>query len=674
MPFLRPVRMVKIGVVGLKDDRDAILSVLQDLHLVQIEPLGKEALAFLQNERASDLQRTIGDLVVRFRGLKAALPASPTGAPRRFESLDELIEAARHVPVDEEVGALKREEDRRLTERKAVSDQIELLERHPYYTQPLEYLGGKHIVSFFGEIDPDRFEALRAQLPEESQLVLGPEGETRLFLVTVPTAEADAVARLAQQHRATLTVAPRLSGPPRELLPKLKEERAALDRRLEEIRARLSAISAQWYPTILSIDEALTIENRKLEAYSRMGAGQRTFALEGWIPKRDRPRLEAALQAVTDGRAHFYDLPTDEEPPTFMENPAGVRRYEFFIRFYSLPQATEWDPTWVFAVVFPIFFGLMLGDWGYALVILGFSLWMIAGFPGRRRVPGFLKNFLKRILSPNAMRDLAYALVPGCLVGLVSGVAFNEFFGFHVLPTPYLDPISTVGVTTLLLLAGYIGLAMVSFGFFLGAVKEYFHGRYAGAVSKAGGIALAIGISTYGLGVLHAHAIVPPLSPLIDLAIALLVGGAGAYIVGATVQHGKDGLQESILGMIEVVSHILSYTRLVGILLASAVLALVAKQIAEGSAFIGSGALGPAIAGGLIIFVVAMFNIVLGVFEPGIQGARLIFVENFSKYYTGNGRPFRPFGSKRTHTLPPHGPASSTPGPAPPPSTGAPAP
>ena len=47
------------------------------------------------------------------------------------------------------------------------------------------------------------------------------------------------------------------------------------------------------------------------------------------------------------------------------------------------------------------------------------------------------------------------------------------------------------------------------------------------------------------------------------------------------------------------------------------------------------------------------FNVILGVFEPGIQGARLIFVEYFSKFYSGNGKPFRPFGAERTHTLPP---------------------
>ncbi len=662
MPFLRPLQMAKVGVVGLKDDRDRILTILHDLNVLQIEPLSHEALEHLGSEHGSELQRSLGDLIVRFRGLKAALPPSPAGAPRGFGDLDELFEAARKVPIDEEVGTLKREEDRLLTQRKALGDEIALLDAHPYYRDPLELLTGKSVVSFFGEATADRFALLTAELPADAHLLVGPTGESVPFLITVPTAVADSVARIAQQHRAALTVAPRRTGSPQEVRPTLVAERERADSRLAEIRGRLGEISRAWYATVLSIDEALSIENRKLEVYARMGAGTRTFAVEGWIPTRERPQLESALSQATGSRVHLYDIPTKELPPTLMENPRGVRRYEFFIRFYSLPQATEWDPTWVFAVVFPIFFGFMLGDWGYALVILGFCLWMIYGFPGRRHVPRFLKDFLKRIMAPPSMQSLAYALLPGCLIAIGTGIAFNEFFGFHVLPTPYLDPLTTYGVTTLLLLTGYIGVAMVCFGFFLGALKEFFQSHPAAGLSKVGGISLALGVAIYGLGVLHAHAIVPPMTATILGSVALLVVGFLLFLGGAAVAHGREGIQEAGLGVIEVVSHILSYTRLLGILLASAVLALVAKDV--GTSLIGRGG-GGLVAGALIIFVVAVFNIVLGVFEPGIQGARLIFVENFSKYYSGNGRAFRPFGSRRTHTLPLHRPDLAAAGAAP---------
>ena len=52
----------------------------------------------------------------------------------------------------------------------------------------------------------------------------------------------------------------------------------------------------------------------------------------------------------------------------------------------------------------------------------------------------------------------------------------------------------------------------------------------------------------------------------------------------------------------------------------------------------------------MILFIGHIFNIIIGVFEPGIQGARLVYVEFFSKFYHGNGRAFRPFGTSRKFT------------------------
>ncbi len=644
---LRPVPMRKVGLLGLRADEERILTLLHDLRVAQVEPLSADAMALLGPERGSEQAREVGDEALRFRGLLSALPPPGPPAPRGFATLADVLAAAKTVPIDAEVGELKREEDKLVTEEKGIRDTIALLDRLPFYTDRLEYLRSPNFHSFYGEGSPEGLAELARTLPREcdAQVIYGPADATTVhFLIVLRPSGADALSRTAQTHGIRLTAIPALAGTPTEERAKLAARAGAITQRRGEIDQRLRAISSEWYATVAAIGEALDIENRKVEVLAKLGAGRETFALEAWVPKRDVDRLRGVIQTATAGRVYFYEVPTTEEPPTIMSNPPGVRRFEFFIRFYSLPQADEWDPTLIFSIVFPLFFGLMLGDWGYGVTILLICIWMIRGFPGAQHLPRAGRSFVKRIMGPKGMQQLAWALLPGCALAIALGFLYDEFFGFHLFQylfgwTPLVDPLKSV--PTFLLLAGYIGLGMVTLGFLLGALKEYFHHKPRHALGKVGGIAFAWGIAGFGLSVIHYHTISPPLT-------AVVLGsfvGLGLGVVLLVVGEGPFGF----LSLIDIVSHILSYTRLVGILLASVVLAVVINDIAvlvfHGIPFVGILLAAVVIVGG------QAFNVILGVFEPGIQGARLIFVEHFSKYFSGNGRPFRPFGATRTHTL-----------------------
>ena len=642
---LRPVPMAKVGLLGLRSDEPRVLTVLHDLHLAQIEPLSPAALAELVPERTSETFRRVGDETLRFRALLAALPPTPTGELRRLDSLDALFAAAASVPIDDEVAALVREDDRLQTEEKATDDTLALLAKIAFYSDRLELLRSRSVLTFFGEGDEEAVAAFRASLPASTDARFLGDGALDRFLLVARASDADPVSSAAQTTGLKLVAVPALVGTVAEARTQLQRTRDAHAARRAEIRARLAALAATWYPTIAAVAEALEIENRKAEVVTKLGATRETFALEAWVPKRDVARLRAVVAEAAGGRVHFYDVPTKEEPPTIMSNPAGVRRFEFFVRFYSLPQASEWDPTLVFSIVFPIFFGFMLADWGYGAVILLISLWMIAGFPGAHRLPKFGRNFVKMIMGPKGMQQLAYALLPGCVIAIGLGVYTDAFFGFGLLHAlwgyrPGFEPLGSV--SRLLLFAGYVGLGMVVLGFVFGALKEYFHHHPRGVVAKVGGILFAFGIAFTGLALLH-HALNFATNPIVDVWVAFVVAGFAMMLV-------SEGVMQAALGLLEVVSHILSYTRLVGILLASVVLALVINTIAGGLLY--GGTVVGLVAGAAIILIGQGFNVILGVFEPGIQGARLIFVEYFSKFYSGNGRPFRPFGGARKHTRP----------------------
>jgi len=662
MGVLRPEKISRVALIGLRDDETRILTVLHDLRLAQIEPVAPAAMAELVPERGTEAQRAIADEALRFRGLMSALPPVDRAPALPLPTLDDVLRAAKTVTIDDEVGALKREDDQLQTELKAVDDELELLDKVGFYHDRLEYLQSANFLAFYGEASPEALGLLRSTLPPvaDAQFLFGAADKTTArFLVVLRKAGADALARAGQNQSIRLVAIPALAGTAEEEAAALRARRAAIVARRDAIAARLGALAKDWYATVAAIDEALTIENRKIEVLTRLGAGREVFALEAWVPESDLGRLQAYIEAATEGRVYLAIVPTHEEPPTRMSNPPGIRRFEFFIRFYSLPQATEWDPTLVFAIVFPIFFGIMLADWGYGLTILLICLWMIRGFPGAQHLPKFGRNFVKLIMGPKGMQQLAYALLPGCGVAIALGVLFDEFFGVPILHLAFgltllSDPLHNV--PTLLLIAGFFGLGMVTLGFALGALKEYFHHHLRGTIAKVGGISFAWGIAGYGLQVLHLHAIAP-LTPIAFASYGGLGLGAALIIAG----EGPMGA----LSLIDIVSHILSYTRLVGILLASVVLAIVINDIAQLALHGHFPWVGPLVASilGLVFAVIVVvvgqaFNVILGVFEPGIQGARLIFVEHFSKFYTGNGKPFHPFGVERRHTVSSVGPVT----------------
>jgi V/A-type H+/Na+-transporting ATPase subunit I len=252
-------------------------------------------------------------------------------------------------------------------------------------------------------------------------------------------------------------------------------------------------------------------------------------------------------------------------------------------------------------------------------------------------------------------------MIPGAIIGIFFGFFFNEYFGFHInqylyqdlstglhLSVPaylltsgaFLDPISSRGLKTILLLSGYIGLFEVSLGLVMGMFTKHWEGEDRHVIGKVGWLAVAWGIVLIGLTVLHHGDASPVTNPLAGVYIGLAVVGIGL------IAYGEGG--QALIELPSIVSHILSYTRLVGILLASVALALVIDNLATGDFQAG---IAYSIAGAVILIGGQLFNIILSLFEPGIQGARLLYVEFFSKFYHGGGRPFLPFKGRRTHTV-----------------------
>ncbi|MDI7252036.1 MAG: V-type ATPase 116kDa subunit family protein [Actinomycetota bacterium] len=432
-----------------------------------------------------------------------------------------------------------------------------------------------------------------------------------------------------------------------EALKEIETRLNEIPPKLRKVREDLDKISEDWYVTLVALKEYLADRIESLNAIPKFGQSGHVFVITGWMPSDKVEEARRVLEQKFAGKVELTEMaPTHEEleeAPTALRNPAAVRPFEFIYMLINPPKYGHIDPTFLVAIFFPILFGFMLGDMGYALVLLGVVFLM------------------KRLLRKRESRSLFFELFANVLLicslsSFVFGLLYFEFFGDLLIRLlgwkdaaghmvvkwvwghtssgkPWGWPLERIAQANpdlfklLLIVVALIGVLHMGSALVIGLIDGIRHRDRKHALEKLGYLLFVLGLVVIFGGVWGIKSLKSVTMPVGAVMAVVGIGLAG-------YGGGFGGGLEAALTF----GNLLSYARLYGIGLASVILAEVANEL--GAEF-GGGAM--VFLGVIVAALLHVLNIALGVLSPSIQSLRLNLVESFTKFYKETDVVYKPF-------------------------------
>ena len=388
----------------------------------------------------------------------------------------------------------------------------------------------------------------------------------------------------------------------------------------------------------------------KYQVISDLAQSRHTFIVTGYIPERDAPSLEQELNGLFSVAVELEDPQEDEDVPVLLKNSRFAAPVEPVLESYSLPKRGEVDPSSVMAVFYYVFFGLMLSDAAYGLVMV-----IACGLVLHR----------KKSMEPGLRKSIQMFYYCG-FTTIFWGVMFGSYFGdavdviastfFHTELTippvwfiPVQEPMRLLAFSFLLgVVHLFVGLGMQLYQ--LCKARKYKDAVYDVIfwyLLVGGGIVFLLSMDMMkdmlGLGFVL---------PSTVGNIAAVCAGVGA--LGIIFTAGRDSrspvkrLFKGLYGLYNIsgyLSDILSYSRLLALGLATGVIASVFNQMGS---MAGGGVVG-AIVFTLVFVVGHTLNIAINLLGAYVHTNRLQYVEFFGKFYEGGGRKFNQFSVKTNY-------------------------
>jgi len=369
----------------------------------------------------------------------------------------------------------------------------------------------------------------------------------------------------------------------------------------------------------------LNYKIQKIELDKDLGFTQKTFVLEGYVEKDKVKLLEDLIKSKNlEVTYNFSDPSPSDKVPTKTKNKKFVKPFEFVTNMYSVPKYGEIDPNCLVGIFFSLFFGFIMADIGYGILLVGIGLF----FTLKKSTGQGLKDLMKVVAIGGV-----FAIGFGILFGSCLGYTHNDL---ALIPKAVLPDPST-NVMMYLIASVVIGAIQIMISFLLKGILLIKRKKIAEAICTA----FAWDIFFIGAGVfLLDFAKITSGLMVVGLGIAIF-GVATAVIGNIIINKGFDRLAKSfgsLYSILNLFSDLLSYTRLFGLMLSGVIIATIVNQLAGGF----YTTLWKIPFGIIISLIGHAFNISMGALGAYIHDARLQYIEFFSRFYEGEGVLFTP--------------------------------
>ena len=642
--MLKPKSMTRAVIVGHKEVMDETVETLHDINIFHIEEYNEEDSTFKIGkpfENAGDVSKKL----VQLRSISSFLGIKPKEVPKQDTNV-------LWAELDEKLARLENELDEMTEEKSSYESRLKELdslkkELEPFVSIPIDlknYRGYENVSVFTGTVKGDISSELSG-ITNDYELEFDPDRLTIALFVRKDKEEI--VAEMLADYEFHEIRVPDVEGVPSEIIADLESERNTIKEKISSLEKSISDIKERYSDFILASDEILSIESQKSEAPLRIATSEHTFVIDGWVPSDEYNKLTRTLESSTDGRVFVskQEVTEEEEEEVPVEyNNAGVTKpFETIMNLYARPKYKEIDPTALIFISFPLFYGMILGDIGYALILLGLAFGV------------------KKLVNSDAIKPLMNILIYCQVSTLIFGVLYAEFLGFplaslhgaHGIEPGLIAGFETINllqspiggemitypihrthlVMTLLVFTALVGVAHINLGYILGFINEKKkHGFNAAMLEKGSWIVVEIGIVLAVLGYLG------------YLPIAV---GAAIFVIGFIMLVKGEGVKGPI-ELPSLLSNSLSYTRLIAVGLSSIYIASTVNFLAFEMIWPQGGV---AAVFAIVVFIFGhTLNTALSIIAPGLHALRLQYVEFFTKFYEGGGKEYSPFGYIRKYT------------------------